>query len=154
MRYRFVLFVVVFALFASACSSGSAETTAATFPPPTRVAGCGDVSFIIPSSPDATVMMGRVYVFLKGEKPEIVGTQFDATLLQITRKGGFDLITVQFSGDLGLILFVQEPGGVLHIGWEGPAPSQDELRAHLAATYTDLPADLIQCHDFSYFIAG
>ncbi|NOY56409.1 MAG: hypothetical protein GXP34_10545 [Actinobacteria bacterium] len=154
MRYRFVLLAVVFAMFVSACSSGSAETVAATFPPPTRVAGCGDVSFIIPASSDATVMMGRVYMFLKEEKPQIVGTQFDATLLQITRKGGFDLITVQFSGDLGLMLFVQEPGGVLHIGWEGLAPSQEELRAHLAATYPNLPPDLIQCHDLSYFIAG
>ncbi|GBD84931.1 hypothetical protein BMS3Abin02_01325 [bacterium BMS3Abin02] len=154
MRYRSVLFVVVFAMFASACSSGSVETTIATFPPPTRVAGCGDVSFIIPSSSDATVMMGRVYTFLKKEKPEIVGTQFDATLLQITRKRGFDLITVQFSGDLGLILFVQEPVAVLHIGWEGPATSQDEIRAHLAETYPDLPADMIQCHDLSYFTAG
>ena len=99
-------------------------------------------------------MMGRVYTFLKEEKPEIVGTQFDATLLQITRKGGFDLMTVQFSGELGLVLFVQEPGGVLHIGWEGPAASQDELRAHLAGTYPDVPADMIRCHDLSYFTAG
>jgi len=98
--------------------------------------------------------MGRVYTFLQGEKPEIVGRQIDATLLQLTRKGGFDLISVQFSGDLGIILFVQEPGGVLHIGWEGSATSQDEIRTHLTEAFPDLPSDMVTCHDLSYFTAG
>jgi len=151
MRYRFLLIAVLFVV--AGCTSTSTETTA-TFPPPTRVAGCGDVSYIIPSSSDATVTMAKVYTDLQDEKPEIVGTEFDATLLQITRKGGFDLITVQFSGDLGLVLFVQEPGGIMHIAWEGPAAAQDEIRAAITDSYPNVPADVVTCHDLSYFTNG
>ena len=152
MKYRFLILAVLLAVVGSACTSSTETST--TLPPPTRVAGCGDVSFIIPSSSDATVTMARVYTFLKDAKPEIVGTQFDATLLQITRQGGFDLITVQFSGELGLMLFVQQPAGELQIGWEGATSSQDEIRTHLRDTFSEFPEDIIACHDFSYFAAG
>jgi hypothetical protein len=150
---RYPLLVLMAAIAVSSCGSPAASSTT-SLPPPTRVVGCGDVSYIIPDSEDATITMGRIYTFLTDEKPQIEGTEFNANLLQLTRQGGYDLITIHFDNDLGTMLFVEEPVYAFHIGWEGPAESETVIRDSLAQSFPNLPADLISCQDLSYFVLG
>ncbi len=152
MRYR-LIFVAAAVLLAS-CSGTSAETTttSATYPSPTHVEGCGDVSYIIPSSSDAIVEMGRVSTFVKDQEPSIAGTEYNATLMQITRQGGYDLITVVFDNSLGTVLFAQDPDNTLHFGWRGVADSESEIRDSLQEQFPDFPVDIINCQDLSYFV--
>ena len=139
----------------SACGGGTAgTTTTTTLPTATTAQGCENVAYIIPSSEDAIIEISRVYTYLQKEKPEVVGTEFQGALLQLSREGGYDLITVRFSNDLGTMLFVQEPGYVFHIGWEGPATSESEIRDSLNRQFPDFPEDVISCHDMSLLVAS
>jgi hypothetical protein len=148
MRYLIMLTAAVTLL--SACSGGATTTT---LPTATTMQGCENVAYIIPSSEDAILEISKVYTYLQKEKPDVVGTEFDGELLQLTRQGGYDLITVRFSNDLGTILFVQEPGYEFHI-WEGPATSESEIRDSLKQQFPDLPQDIITCHDMSVLVAS
>lgn len=152
---RYPLLAIAAAVVLASCGGGAApsttSTTTSTLPPPTTLQGCDNVSYIMPTSTDATITMSRVYTFLKTEKPDITGTEFQATLLQIGRIGAYDLITIRFDNDLGTMLFVQEPGYTVHIGWEGPTQDQAQIRDSLKAQFPDLPAQLIDCQDLSYF---
>lgn len=95
--------------------------------------------------------MGRIYEFIKTEKPSVEGTSFNADLYQIVRKGGFDLITVKFDNELGTMLFVEEPGAQFSIGWEGAAESEEQIRADLTKRFPDLPEAVVRCVDLSLF---
>jgi hypothetical protein len=153
MRYLTMLIAALVLL--SACGGGTAATTTTTtLPTATTAQGCENVAYIIPSSEDAIIEISRVYTYLQKEKPEVVGTEFDGELLQLTREGGYNLITVRFSNDLGTMLFVQEPGYVFHIGWEGPATSESEIRDSLNRQFPDFPEDVISCHDMSLLVAS
>ncbi len=142
--------LLLVALVLSACSGGTAPVTATT----ATGGACDNVAYIIPSSPDALRMMAGMYEFLQTEHPEVKNQQFDAELLQITRQRAWDLMTVQFSNDLGVVLFVNKPGDEWAIGWEGSASSADEIRRALQSSYPDLPEELLDCHDFSPFLEG
>jgi hypothetical protein len=148
---RYLAMLIASLLLLSACGGGAATTT---LPTATTMAGCENVAYIIPSSDDAVFEISKVYTYLQEEKPEVVGTEFDADLLQLARQGGYDLITVRFSNDLGTMLFVQEPGYVFHIGWEGPATSESEVRDSLEQQFPDFPEDIITCHDMSVFVTS
>lgn len=147
---RTITLLLLAALVLSACSGGTAPVTATT----ATGGACDDVAYIIPSSPDALRMIGGMYEFLQTERPEVKNQQFDADLLQITRLRAWDLMTVQFSNELGIVLFVNQPGDEWAIGWEGSASDPDEIRAALRSAFPDLPEALLACHDFSPFLEG
>jgi hypothetical protein len=83
-----------------------------------------------------------------------VGTEFEGRLIQLSRQGGYDLITVKFTNDLGTMLFVQEPGKIFHIGWEGLATNQSEVRDAVEQQFPDFPTELVDCHDMTLFVSN
>jgi hypothetical protein len=149
---RYLRWLVAALMLLTSCSDATPTTT--TYPTATTLQGCEDVAHIIPSSQDAILEMSRVYTFVQKEKPEVVGTEFDGRLIQITRQGGYDLITVTFNNDLGTMLFVQEPVKVIHVGWEGPATSESEVRNSVKQQFPDFPTNIVDCHDMSLFVSN
>lgn len=150
MRYLLLLTAALVLL----TSCGDATPTTTTYPTATTVQGCDNVAHIVTSSSDAVLEMSRVYTFIQKEKPEIVGTEFEGRLVQISRQGGYDLITVSFSNDLGTMLFIQEPVKVLHIAWEGAANSESQVRDWVEQKFPGFPTDVVDCHDMSVFVSN